>query len=63
MIVLTYGTAERINASALDTSSVAVAYDHKLSKMTDVYVAYVDRSSDTAAIEDSAWALGIRKKF
>jgi len=31
--------------------------------MTNVYVAFGDRSSDTAAAEDSVFALGIRKKF
>lgn len=63
IITATYGTKAHINDSNLDSTGLAVAYDHKLSKMTDVYVAYVDRSSDTADIEDSAWALGIRKKF
>jgi len=63
IITATYGTASHIDNSNLDTTGMALAYDHKLSKMTDVYVAYMDKSSDTVAREDSAWALGIRKKF
>ena len=63
IITATYGTASHVTTSTLDTTGMAVAYDHKMSKMTDVYVAYVDRSSDTASKEDSAWALGFRKKF
>jgi len=62
-IILTYGTAEHISNSALDTTGMAVAYNHNLSKMTNVYVAYMDKSSDTASVEDSAFALGIKKKF
>ena len=63
IITATVGTASHITDDAMDTTGLALAYDHKLSKMTDVYVAYLDKSSDTAAIEDSALALGIRKKF
>ena len=63
IITATYGTASHVTSSALDTTGMALAYDHKLSKMTDVYVAYVDRSSDTASKEDSAYSFGIRKKF
>jgi len=63
IITATYGTAAHVNNGDLDTTGMAIAYDHKLSKMTDVYAAYMDKSSDTVAREDSAWALGIRKKF
>jgi predicted porin len=63
ILTATYGTKGHVNDSNLDTAGLALAYDHKLSKMTDVYVAYMDKSSDTAALEDSAFALGIRKKF
>ena len=62
-IIATYGTAAHIDNGALDTTGMAIAYNHNLSKMTNVYVAYMDKSSDTAAIEDSAFALGIKKKF
>ena len=63
IITATYGNAAHINADFLDTTGMAIAYDHKLSKMTDVYVTYMDKSSDDTTKEDSAWALGIRKKF
>jgi len=46
-----------------DTTGIALAYNHKMSKMTNLYVAYGDKSSDNAAAEDSVLALGIRKKF
>jgi predicted porin len=62
-IQVTVGTATHITDSAKDTESFAVAYNHKLSKMTNVYVAYGDKSSDTAASEDDALAFGIKKKF
>ncbi|MFC1588993.1 porin [Pseudomonadota bacterium] len=63
VVVLTYGTASHITNSLADTAGMALAYDHKMSKNTDVYVAYVDKSSDTASVEDSALAAGIRVKF
>jgi len=62
-IILTYGTAEHISNSNEDTTGMAVAYNHNLSKMTNVYVAYMDLSSDDTTLEDSAWAAGIKKKF
>ncbi len=62
-IQVTAGTATHITAGALDTTSFAVAYVHSLSKMTMLYAAYGDKSSDTVASEESAFALGIRKKF
>jgi len=63
ILTATVGGAAHDTTSTLDTSSFALAYDHKMSKQTDVYVAYMDKSSDTTSLEDSAWALGIRKKF
>jgi predicted porin len=63
IITATYGTASHIQNDFMDTTGMAIAYDHKMSKMTDVYVAYMDKSSDDTVKEDSAWALGIRKKF
>jgi predicted porin len=62
-IIATYGTAAHITNGALDTTGMAIAYNHDLSKMTNVYVAYMDKSSDTASVEDSAFAFGIKKKF
>ncbi len=62
-IQATYGMASHVESSEGDTDGIAIAYNHQLSKMTNVYVAYGDRSSDTNELEDSAFALGIRKKF
>lgn len=63
LITATYGTASHITNSVLDTTGMALAYDHKLSKATDVYVAYMDKSSDDTTIEDSAFTAGLRIKF
>lgn len=63
IITATYGTAEHANDTDLDTAGMALAYDHKMSKNTDVYVAYMDKSSDASPLEDSAMALGLRVKF
>jgi len=62
-IEVTAGTASHDTTGALDTTSFALAYNHKLSKMTNVYVGYGDKSSDTAASEDSVFSAGIKKKF
>ena len=66
-VEVTVGTAEHITDTARDTESFAVAYNHKLSKMTNVYVAYGDVSDDvvdpTASKEDNVLAFGIKKKF
>ena len=62
-IEATFGTATHITDGNNDTTGIALAYNHKLSKMTNVYVAYGDRSSDNAALEDNALAFGIKKKF
>ena len=63
IVTFTYGTAEHADDSEIDTTGMALAYDHKMSKNTDVYVAYMDKSSDASPLEDSAMALGIRVKF
>jgi len=62
-IIATFGQASHVTTGTLDTTGIAVAYNHKLSKMTNVYLAYGDRSSDTASKEDSVIAAGIKKKF
>ncbi|VAW52865.1 hypothetical protein MNBD_GAMMA06-160 [hydrothermal vent metagenome] len=62
-IEATFGTASHINNSNLDTTSFAVAYNHKMSKKTNVYVGYGDRSSDVDANDDTLFTAGIRKKF
>lgn len=63
IVTMTYGTESDATTAALDNTGMALAYDHKMSKNTDVYVAYVDRSSDTASQEDSAMVVGLRVKF
>lgn len=66
MIGLTYGIQEvKVGAGAAseDTTGIAVAYNHKLSKMTNVYVAYGTLSDDEPNSDGSMLALGIRKKF
>ncbi len=62
-LILTVGEKSHVDNSLEDTQSVMVAYNHKLSKMTNVYVGYGDKSSDKADNEDSVFTLGIRKKF
>ncbi|MCK4675094.1 MAG: porin [Gammaproteobacteria bacterium] len=66
MIALTYGTQERVTAAGApsnDSTGLAVAYNHKLSKMTNVYAGYGTRSEDAAASDESMLTFGIRKKF
>ena len=62
-VILTVGSKTHINDGLQDTQSVMVAYNHNLSKMTNVYAGYGDKSSDTATLEDSVFTFGIRKKF
>jgi len=46
-----------------DTDSYALAYNHNMSKMTNVYVGYGAKSSDVAKSDESMFTAGIRKKF
>ncbi|VAW55648.1 hypothetical protein MNBD_GAMMA05-2209 [hydrothermal vent metagenome] len=62
-VQVTAGQASHVTNSAADTQSFAVAFNHKLSKMTNVYVGYGDKSSDTVALEDDILTFGIKKKF
>lgn len=62
-IIATVGQASHISDGNADTQSFALAYNHKLSKMTNVYAAYGDKSSDAAALENSVLTFGVRKKF
>ncbi len=62
-IEATFGTATHITDGLQDTTGIAVAYNHKMSKMTNVYVGYGDRSSDTASAEENVISFGIKKKF
>jgi len=80
MVGLTYGIQERkVLATAADQSSndstgMAIAYNHNMSKMTNVYVSYGLRSEDRNYSTDTAGdvvntgdesmlSFGIRKKF
>ena len=62
MIALTYGMGAAKAANS-DTDGVAVAFDHKMSKMTNVYVGYGAKGSDVANSDESMLTAGIRKKF
>jgi predicted porin len=62
MIALTAGQASNVGTNA-DTTGLAVAYNHKLSKMTNVYVGYGAKSSDVDAADESMFTAGIKKKF
>ena len=69
-IILTAGQASFTDAAGneADTTGVAVAYNHKLSKMTNVYVGYGDRTDDDIVGgvnggDESLFTAGIKKKF
>jgi predicted porin len=62
MIALTYGIAAAKAANS-DTDGVAVMFDHKMSKQTNVYVGYGAKGSDVANNDESMLTAGIRKKF
>ncbi len=65
-IALTYGIQEVevvSGADSRDSSGVAVAYNHKMSKMTNVYVGYGAKSDDRDAKDESMLTAGIRTKF
>ena len=46
-----------------ETTGIALAYNHKLSKMTNVYIGYGDRSSDAPGVDEDVITAGIKKKF
>lgn len=60
-VILTAGNYAAKAANS-DSTGVAVAYNHKLSKQTNVYVGYGDRSDDVGPGESNT-TFGIRKKF
>lgn len=66
-IILTAGTQTvdvgSGGAPSEDTTGVAVAYNHKMSKMTNVYLGYGAKSSDVALKDESMLTAGIRTKF
>lgn len=46
-----------------DSKAFALMYNHKMSKMTNVYAGYGDYSHDESALDNSVATVGIRKKF
>jgi predicted porin len=65
-LILTYGMQDRKEAAGApsdDSTGMAVAYNHKMSKMTNVYVGYGARSEDADGEDVSMLSFGIRKKF
>ncbi len=65
-LIATYGMADvkvASGASSADTDGYALAYNHKMSKMTNIYVGYGAMSSDVAASDNSMLTAGLRKKF
>jgi len=61
-IILTAGQ-QSFKVSGADTTGLALAYNHKMSKMTNVYVGYGALSSDATNADASMFTAGIRKKF
>lgn len=61
-VILTYGQASAITGG-VDTDGVAAAFNHKMSKQTNVYVGYGAHSSDAPSSDESMLTAGIRKKF
>ena len=65
-IALTYGMTTvyvAAGGASEDTTGLALAYNHKLSKMTNVYVGYGAKSSDVEKEDESMMTFGIRAKF
>ena len=54
---------EAAGAASQDTTGYALAYDHKMSKMTNVYVGYGANSSDVDGADVSMLTAGMRVKF
>ena len=66
MVGLTYGIQDRKEAAGApddDSTGMALAYDHKMSKMTNVYVGYGANSSDVDKADVSMLTAGMRVKF
>ena len=61
-LILTAGQ-KSAKADNRDTTGVAVAYNHKMSKMTNVYVGYGAKSADQDLKDESMLTFGLRKKF
>lgn len=65
--VVTYGRASKDSSSGVTSvnshSGYALAYNHRLSKLTNVYVGYGARSSNVANDSPSMFTAGFHKKF
>ena len=65
-LIATYGMTDFDEASgdpSEDTTGFGLAYDHKMSKMTNVYVGYGAKSSDVDKEDLSMFTAGMRVKF
>ena len=65
-LIATYGMKDAEdpgNVPSTDTTGYALAYDHKMSKMTNVYVGYGANSSDVDKADVSMLTAGMRVKF
>jgi len=62
-ILFTYGMASHATTAAMDADTLALGYNHAMSKRTSTYAAVVSKSSDTAASEISGFTLGLKHKF
>ena len=73
-LILTYGMTdvkEAAGDSSEDSTGIALAYNHKMSKMTNVYVGYGAKSSDETFVagddrtsgDESVLTAGMRVKF
>ncbi len=65
-IIVTAGQADfEAGGASADSTGIAVAYNHKLSKMTNVYIGYGDRSDDDGVVggDEDVITAGIKKKF
>ena len=60
-VALTGGQANKKGSN--DSTGVALAYNHKLSKMTNVYAGYGLKSDDRKQRDESMFTVGIKKKF
>ena len=65
-VMLTYGMTDVDELSgdpSDDSTGIAVAYNHKMSKMTNVYLGYGALDHDVANSDESMITAGIKKKF
>ncbi len=65
-IIVTAGQTESTasgGGTSFDSDGVALAYNHKMSKMTNVYLGYGAYSDDGTLSDESMITAGIKKKF